>query len=144
MAGIKIGDHEDQVTTVLGQPTKSFPVRSIQGELLDYALIYEYKGMLLGVYTTKDNLTVHRIRLLDSDFNKHNVIPKVEGVTVGSLFDQLFESLGRPKLTQEHFTCLENLGDTPEARRTITYKYDGISFWVCAVNEKVFLIDIPF
>jgi N-acetylmuramoyl-L-alanine amidase len=141
LAGIELGYTESRVIDVLGKPlAEAFPVKDVNGNLLYYAVRYEYNGVFLGVYTTSDTRIAWSIRLSDSNFNKDGYIPLLQGITIGSTETQLLQSLDQPLSKEEHFTCPENLGNN---RRTTTFKYSGISFWVCEDNKLVYLMDIP-
>lgn len=141
LAGIELGYTEEKVIDMLGNPAEdAFPVKDVNGKLLFYAVRYDYNGLFLGVYTTPDTRTVWSIRLNDSGFNKDGFIPFLQGITIGSSEADLLRSFGQPLSKDEHSTCPENLGSN---RSTTTFKFNGISFWVCEANKLVYLIDIP-
>ena len=137
MAGIKLGDSESTVTGLLGY-SEPVPVTSSPGEVLYYAIMYQYNGLFLGVYTDPNTHTVWSIRLSDDDFNKAGYIPFVGGVSIGSTESQLQSYFGPPVSTDQHYTGPATLADPT----TTTYTYGKISFWVCS-NNLVYLIDIP-
>jgi len=139
LAGIRLGDPESLVIDVLGQPQEIVPVKSDE-EVIYYSLLYYQDGYFLGVYTTPDNRVVNNFRLSDTNFNSDGFIPFIQEITIGSSFIELIRSFGQPKTAFEHFTCPEYLGNE---RKTTTYVYDGIEFWICDANKLIYLIDIP-
>jgi hypothetical protein len=135
LAGVKLGDTENQVTNALGNPSEYYTPADT-GERNFYSMIYRYKRMFLGVYL--NNLkTVMAFRILDDDFNKEGFIPNVKDISIGSTSSQLVLALGQPSSTFVHYTC------PPLNGKTTTYYYSGISFWVCNSSYTVILIDIP-
>lgn len=139
LAGIRLGQSESEVIDVLGEPTKRFPVKTVDGRIIDYALVYQYGSMFVGIYTSADQRLVYSIRLSDDNFNRDHYIPNTaNGATVGDTVIQLLR-FGKPIQTQEHFTCPDSL----KSNHAFTYYYQGISFWGCEANGLVYLIDIP-
>lgn len=134
LAGMELGMREEMVRGILGSPTQS----GWSEDGINYHLSYVYKGIWLIFYARGD-VQVNRLRLWDDDFNKDGYIPTLQGITIGSSESELLSALGEPISKDEHSTCPESLSSTD----TVTYEYDGISFWVCKANNLIYLIDIP-
>ena len=141
MAGIKLGYTESQVIQLLGSPSDTFPVQDNNGQILFYAITYNSNGIFLGIYLNLNKL-VENFRVYDKDFNKDHYMPTIAnypGATIGITREALIQEMGQPRSTNDHVTCPQSLGD----RSTTTYKYKGVSLWVCKQNNLVYLIDVP-
>jgi pimeloyl-ACP methyl ester carboxylesterase len=138
LAGVRLGDSESAVIKALGEPSQIVPITAQGGQIIQYAVMYHYQGIFLGLYSDPHTRTIHSIRLSDDDFNKLGLIPQVRpGAGIGVTSSELVGAMGQPITTDEHFTCPRNLPDV----KTTTYRYPGVEFWVCT-NDQVFLIDL--
>lgn len=140
LAGVSLGEPQQSVVDWLGDAALApYPVKDSSGSVLYYALMHTFGGLFLGVYITPDSHTVQRLRLDDSSFNSSALVPRVNGISIGSTGSALVQAFGAPQSTLTHSTCPQSLGD----RSTTTYTYTGISFWVCQANSLVYLMDVP-
>jgi murein DD-endopeptidase MepM/ murein hydrolase activator NlpD len=138
LAGISLGNAEDTVLRQLGHPLRGpSPVTDMNGNILDYVLNFEFKGVSLVIGTSRDQRTVDGIRLFDKEFNRRGYIPRIKNITIGSTGAELVNAFGQPTSKDEHFTC------PGHNHRATTFKYPGVSFWVCEANGLIYLIDIP-
>jgi|GEM_PF-4532260 len=73
LAGIKLGEPESRVIELLGEPTLSFPVKNVSGQVLYYALTYRDGSVFLGVYTSVKERLVKSFRLSDGTSTKDGI-----------------------------------------------------------------------
>ncbi|MBX7173920.1 MAG: hypothetical protein K1X72_23320 [Pyrinomonadaceae bacterium] len=139
MAGIKMGMAEADVIKILGSPIQLNPV-FINGKLAYYALLYQFKEITLGIYTSTPEHQVSAFRVYDENFNQNNFIKGTdEGLSIGSSLDQLIKLKGQPTAPLAiHDQCYRLTSDG----KSTHYYYEGITFIVCQSNKLIYMIDV--
>jgi hypothetical protein len=148
LAGLSIGDDESLIHERFKVPVlnthhvvglgKELFLDDRKGFVSHYATTFKDDGLFLGIYSNRDTRKIERFRVSDNKFNPSGSTPSYQGVTIGTTREHLLAALGKPIREYTHLTCpsQNNAGDT------ISYVYDGVSFWVCVQNDLVYLISI--
>jgi hypothetical protein len=156
MAGLSIGQTEQETLQMLGQPTEfitSFGrgenVSSLEGYLgpvLTYGLSYIHGRVRFHVHTDRDTRRVKDMFLtceppLDP---RCRSLPTVKGVGIGVTKSFLLREFGAPKATREDTYCFRFLSvreDHPQNDAT-AYSYPGITFSACDATGLIYRIEI--
>lgn len=135
LAGIRLGDTQDVLTSTLGRPDSITPHRELNGTIFAHSAEYKVDGINLLFLMSLDKRIYH-ILLRDTDFNVHASLPSVAtGGFIGAGESHILHVRGKPVRSEEHSTCPAAVG-----LKAVNLMYYGVTFCVCKSTGSVYWI----